>query len=324
MHPSRGDAPDPSVDPRHRRPTRTPSIPKGQITHRAILQSLLPAGLPPGHDGDPGVIGPDGPAWRVAREKAILAGGPGALLLQVAHPLVAAGVVDHSNFESDPLWRLRRTLDTMLTVAFGDRGQAEAAVAGVTAVHAHVRGVSQDGSAYRADDPELALWVHATLVFAALRAYEDFVGPLSEEDRAGYYDRYKVVGYMFGVTDEVMPASYAGFEEYFRRMVDEVLTVGDGARSIAAGIFGATVAGPTWWSRPTMQLAAAAFLPPRIRHDYGLPWGRRQRGAYAVIRGLVRPGLRVAPGRARYWQHYRMATARIGDESAGAVRSRAE
>ncbi len=153
--------------------------------------------------------------WRVGREKAILGGGPTALLLQVAHPLVAAGVVDHSDFESDPLGRLRRTLDTMLTVGFGDRAQAEAAVAGVAAVHVHVRGPS-----YRADDPDLALWVHATLVLTALGAYESFVGPLSDDDKADYYERYKVVGRMFGVTDEVMPPTYADFVAYVRHMVD--------------------------------------------------------------------------------------------------------
>ncbi|HVF13133.1 MAG TPA: oxygenase MpaB family protein, partial [Acidimicrobiales bacterium] len=131
----------------------------GTPTASAILRSLFPACLPAGKDGDPGVIGADGPVWRIAREKAILAGGPAALLLQVAHPLVAAGVVNHSDFESDPLGRLRHTLDSLLTVVFGDRAQAETAVAVVAAVHRPVRGVSGTGAAYRADDPELALWV---------------------------------------------------------------------------------------------------------------------------------------------------------------------
>jgi len=287
-----------------------------RLTQGRVLRSLFPAGLPSGLRGDPGVIGPEGPVWRIVREKAILAGGPGALLLQVAHPLVAAGVVAHSDFESDPLGRLRRTLDTLLTVVFGDRAQAESAVAVVAAVHAPVRGVSTpgDGSAgspYRADDPELALWVYATLVLAALGSFEDFVAPVGADEKAAFYEGYKVVGRMFGVTEEVMPATYADFEAYVRRMGDEVLAVGDEARAIARGIFEATVAGPTWWSRPTMQLAAAARLPPGLRAGYGLPWGRGRRGAYAVIRRLVRPALRLMPGRVRYWQHFRVARSRI-------------
>jgi uncharacterized protein (DUF2236 family) len=257
--------------------------------------------------------------WRIAREKAILAGGPGALLLEVAHPLVAAGVVAHSDFESDPLWRLRRTLDTMLTVAFGDHAQAGAAVAGVAAVHAHVRGVAPSGGAggpggtpYRADDPALALWVHATLVLSALRSFEDFVGPLDPDDKAGYYERYKVVGRLFGVTDEVMPASYADFEAYVRHMEDDVLDVGDDARAIARGIFEATVVGPRWLSRHISQLAAAALLPPRLRQGYGLSWGPGDRATFAVLRRLVRPSLRLLPPGVRYWHHYRVATTRIG------------
>jgi uncharacterized protein (DUF2236 family) len=245
--------------------------------------------------------------WRVAREKAILGGGPAALLLQVAHPAVAAGVVDHSDFESDPLGRLRRTLDTMLTVGFGDRAQADAAVAGVAAVHVHVR-----GPGYRADDPELALWVHATLVLTALGAYERFVKPLTDADKADYYDRYKVVGRMFGVTDDVMPPTYADFVAYVRHMEDEVLAVGDDARTVAAGIFTAHVVGPAWLTRPAMELAAGGLLPASLRRAYGIRWGRRRQAAYGVVRRVVRPALRLLPGRARYWQHYRMARDRVG------------
>lgn len=242
----------------------------------------------------------------MAREKAILAGGPGALLLQVAHPQVAAGVVAHSDFESDPLGRLRQTLDTMLTITFGDRDQAEAAAARVAAVHAHVRGPS-----YRADDPDLALWVHATLVLAALGSFEDFVGPLTADDKAACYERYKVVGRLFGVADDVMPPNWADFEAYVGRMVDEVLVVGDDARAIARGVFDAKVVGPRWLSRPASQLAAAGLLPPSLRRDYGIPWGPGRRLAHLGLRRLVRPCIRLLPARARYWQHYRVARRRI-------------
>jgi uncharacterized protein (DUF2236 family) len=287
-----------------------------EATPSATLRSLFPADLPSGSSGDPGVIGPAGPVWRIVREKAILAGGPAALLLQVAHPLVAAGVVNHSDFESDPLGRLRSTLDSLLTVVFGDRAQAETAVAVVAAVHRPVRGVSPAGVSYRADDPGLALWVWATLVLAALGTFEDFVGPVSDDDKAEFYEEYKVVGRLFGVTDDVIPPAYLDFVAYVGRMEDEVLDVGDDARAIAQGIFDATVAGPTWWSRPTMQVAAAALLPPGVRRDYGLPWGGGRRAAYGVIRRLVRPALRILPGRARYWQHYRVARRRIAPPTA--------
>ena len=113
------------------------------------------------------------------------------------------------------------------------------------------------------------------------------MGPLSDDDKADYYERYKVVGRMFGVTDEVMPATYADFVAYVRRMEDEVLAVGDDARAVAASIFGAKVAGPTWLTRPAMELAAGGLLPASLRRAYGIPWGRGRRGAYAVVRRLV-------------------------------------
>ena len=67
--------------------------------------------LEPGERWDPGLFGPDSTVWRIGRERILLAGGPAALLLQIAHPLVAAGVTNHSGFSEDPFLRLRATLD---------------------------------------------------------------------------------------------------------------------------------------------------------------------------------------------------------------------
>lgn len=116
---------------------------------------------------------------------------------------------------------------------------------------------------------------------------------------------------MFGVTDEVMPPTYADFVAYVRQVEDEVLAVGGPARAIARGIFDASVAGPPWLSRPVTRMAATALLPESVRRQYGLRWGRGRRATYAVIRVVVRPTLRLLPARARYWQHYRIARSRL-------------
>src|SRR6059058_4391825 len=94
----------------------------------------------PGEPGDPGLFGPGSMVWRIGRERALLLGGPAALLLQLAHPLVAAGVAAHSDFRRDPFARLRATLDSVLTISYGDRSQAEAAAEAVAATHRRVRG----------------------------------------------------------------------------------------------------------------------------------------------------------------------------------------
>src|SRR5882724_8581737 len=119
--------------------------------------------------------------WRVDREIAVLlAAGPRALLLQVAHPKVAAAVAEHSRYRSDPLGRLRDTLDAIYSFAFADTSRATQVVRSVNRLHEHVIGRAPDGQAYAALDPHLLLWVYATLIDSSVLAYETFVGPLSD------------------------------------------------------------------------------------------------------------------------------------------------
>ena len=122
-----------------------------------------------------GLFPDDAVIRRVGGESILLLGGGRALLMQLAHPQVAAGVADHSGFESDPFGRLRRTLDATYTMVFGTPEQARAAAAGINAVHRRVT-----GPGYRASDPELLLWVHATLVDTALRVLGRFLRPLAD------------------------------------------------------------------------------------------------------------------------------------------------
>src|SRR5260370_40958496 len=119
---------------------------------------------------------------RVNRENVLLLGGGRALLMQLAHPLVAAGVDEHSDFRDRPIRRLRRTVQMMMAIVFGDRETALAAARSVNRVHGRVQ-----GAGYRALDPDLLLWVHATLVDSSLATYETFVRPLRDEEREGFY-----------------------------------------------------------------------------------------------------------------------------------------
>src|SRR5436309_11738206 len=127
----------------------------------------FPSSPDPGRPGDPGLFGPDSVAWRVNGETAMLLGGPRALLMQIAHPAVAAGVAEHSDFPHEPYRRLWRTIDSMLTISFGDAVQSRQAAERVTALHTRVKGPTYD-----ALDPELLMWVHATLVDSALVVHE--------------------------------------------------------------------------------------------------------------------------------------------------------
>jgi uncharacterized protein (DUF2236 family) len=193
--------------------------------------------------------------------------------MQLAHPLVAAGVADHSDFHNDPLGRLRRTLKTMYTIVFGTIEEAEEAVAGVTAVHERVKGTSSDGRAYSAQDPRLQLWVHATLVDSSIRIYELFVAPLTDKEIAEYYEETKVVGRLFGIPQEFLPSSYGELAEWMEDMMASgEVTVTDVARDLAEPILRPLRIVPRVVAERS-ALVTAALLPEPIRTGYGLKLG---------------------------------------------------
>jgi uncharacterized protein (DUF2236 family) len=286
----------------------------GKVGPVVYVASLFPAEPAAGRAGDPGLFGPESEAWRIARERALIAAGPAALLLQLAHPLVAAGVAEHSDFQADPLRRLRATLDATLTVVFGDTEQARAAAARVRSRHRSVHGRTDiavgsfpAGTGYRAGDPELALWVHATLVWTALEFYDGFIAPVPAQQRAAYQVQMNRSGRLFGVSEELLPDSYAEFERYMRSM-DDQLHVGPQARALADEVLSAGANDLAWpLGMPTGALArvlAAGLLPPALRAGYGLSWGRLEQQAFAAARLLCRGSLPALPARARYWPHY--------------------
>lgn len=174
----------------------------------------------------------DSVTWRVNQEGALLLGGGRALLMQLAHPGVAAGVAEHSDFRQRPLARLMRTLELTLALTFGTSQQAMAAARQINAVHQRVRG---DG--YSAMDPRLLLWVHATLIDSAMVTYSTFVRPLSPDDRETYYQESKLTGGLLGLANARYPAALEDFERYVAEMLDsDELVVDARARELARAV----------------------------------------------------------------------------------------
>ncbi|HZT64469.1 MAG TPA: oxygenase MpaB family protein [Acidimicrobiales bacterium] len=224
------------------------------------------------------LLGPDTVSARLLGHPGLLLGGPRALLLQVAHPGVAAGVAQHSDFASDPFGRLTRTLKVMDRIAFGRPEQAAAALAGLDAVHRRVAGVRPDGVAYSADDPELVLWVHATLIDTVLRVDARYLGILDEPARRRFYEESMLLAAAFHLPE--VPGDLDAFRRYMAAALDRV-EVGDDARRIAGQVirpsFGA-VLGPAGsvlglLSAPLLEAVTADLLPSRLRRAYGLRRG---------------------------------------------------
>jgi uncharacterized protein (DUF2236 family) len=224
-----------------------------------------------------------------------LGGGP-AVLLQVAHPLVAAGVVLHSDYRRDLWRRLAHTLRALYLIAYGTKAEAERAGESVQAVHARVHGKTDvqlgrfpRGTSYSALDPELMLWVHATLVEASSSVYQRFVRALSGEEQERYYQEMAVVARLFGTPDSVIPRSLGEFRDYFAAQIaGDTITVTSPARAVAAVIFEARLPTPMRLLVPGHRLSTAGLLPPRLRREYGLRWSRLDRLALPLAARSVR------------------------------------
>jgi len=249
--------------------------------------------------GDVGLFGPGTVTWRVNREGVLLVGGGAALILQVAHPLVAAGVAEHSNYREDPWGRLYRTLDLTAKVVFGEMRTAEEAARRIRAAHERVQGVTAEnggrylkGTPYQANDPELLMWVHATLVRTALDVYQRCVGPLTIADQRVYYDEQKALAEMFGVPRERMPDTFAAFNRYLDDTLEsDRIAVTAALRDVVDATLRPRL---PLIARPlvdTLSLATVGLLPERLREELGLPWSpTRERllaTSWATLRRII-------------------------------------
>jgi uncharacterized protein (DUF2236 family) len=256
---------------------------------------------------------PDMMIWRVDREIVLLLAGGRALLMQLAHPKVAAGVAEHSQFKGDPLGRLYRTMSTMWSIGFDEAALARAALERVRNVHRKVQGTIPaaepltTGTPYDALDVELLLWVHATLIDSAMVAYDLFVKPFAPEEKSRYYDDSKKLAHLFEIPDTLVPASLVEFDRYIDRMLNEgEIAVGPTARALAEEILY-----PRPWilrpAGPLFRLITAGLLPERLRIAYSVAWGKRKEKTFLLIAKWIRRLLPLVPGPLRIVPNARAA-----------------
>ncbi len=242
---------------------------------------------------DPGLMGPDSISWRLHEEQWLITAGARAFLMQAAHPKVAQGALDHSGFAEDPFGRVFRTIQGMAVLIFGTTHEANSMARNINRLHHTVTGTLPEsigrypaGEPYSAMEPLALLWVHIVFVNSMLTAYKTFVGPLAEETCEQYWQESCRYARLLGLTDEILPTSYADVQRY----MGEVLASGEIAIGPAAHFIAQKVLYPPMpllrkplWA--IVRLITVGQLPADIRQAYGFRWTARHKIEFRMARG---------------------------------------
>ncbi|WP_328498001.1 DUF2236 domain-containing protein [Streptomyces sp. NBC_00414] len=267
-----------------------------------------------------------GMAWRYFGDARSTLMAPQLLLLQVAHPVVGAGVADHSTFRAEPWPRLVRTLLSLSTVVYGGRQAATEEARRLIHVHAAMKGTDSAGRRYHALNPEAYHWVHATLVKAPVDGQRLFGKGMTDEETEQYYREMRDVGRVWGLKDHHLPATWAEFSAYYDDMVDHRLEHNQSVQDVLDELIRPAkpfrrLPGFLW--RPFARIAAhyallvtVGTLPPRLRDRLHLTWDHRRQRALRrfaflvrVLVTLVPPPLRITGTLAiAYWATHRPGT----------------
>jgi len=250
--------------------------------------------------------GPESVTWKVNREMVVVAGWGRAILLQLAHPAVAAGVHGHSAFRGSlraSFRRLHSTVGAMLSLTFGDTEQMITAAAGINTIHDRVR-----GPAYSAHDPDLQRWVHATLLESIPLIYERLVSPLTQKERDQYCSEAAIMEPLLGMSAGWLPRDSTQLDAYMREMLEGgSLVVTDTSRALARAVLYPPRWQVAWPAFRAVQLLTIGSLPPSIRHAYGFQWRARDERALARWTTVLRTS-RLLPSVAREWPIARRRT----------------
>lgn len=227
---------------------------------------------------------------KFVQEAILLAGGATAILLQVAEPGVGKGVDAHSNFAYRSMDRLRTTMTYVYCMAFGSRSEKEAVIHMVHRAHSVVKGPD-----YSADDPELQLWVAATLYAVGIELYQQMFGTMAKEVAEAIYREYSVLAVSLRVRPGMWPVSRRAFWEYWDHKI-ETMQVTENAKRVANDLL---------WNKelpahircllPLVRLTTAEMLPKRICEAYGLKSTKIRRGAYRITLGFTKVTYRCLP-----------------------------
>ena len=249
---------------------------------------------------------------RLNGERLVVLGWTRAILLQFAHPLIAAGVYDHSGFRSSPLAavrRLRHTVRAMLAISFGSDGERGRAIDVIKGIHRRVNGQLREavgpfpaGARYSAEDPALVLWVHVTLIESITLVYERLVGPLTAEERDDYCSAAAPVAVALGAPEAAVPRTWPALQDALARIyASGVIVVGADARLLAHAVIhprGTRLLAPV---NVLNEVLTSGLLPAALRDAYGFQWSARRARTFEWIIAVLRTFRRGLPDRLARW-----------------------
>jgi uncharacterized protein (DUF2236 family) len=249
---------------------------------------------------------------RVNAERVMLLAWPRAILLQIAHPLVAAGVAEHSTFADGgftAVHRLWQTVQAMLALTFGDKDEQAEAIDGILAIHYRVRGTLREtvgpfpaGTPYSAEMPELVLWVHVTLLDSMVRAHDALLDPLLAEERDRYCAESAWVAVALGARSEEVPTTWGAAQACLQQTLDSgVLAVGSDGRAIGHAVLSPPLGPLAVPLTAVVAFVTRAWLPEPVRRAYGLPWSERDARRLPRVLTAIRRVRRALPDRVARW-----------------------
>jgi uncharacterized protein (DUF2236 family) len=248
----------------------------------------------------------DAIAWQRASDARMFVAAGYALLLQVAHPTVGAGVSQHSQFRSDPWGRLLRTLDYTYTMVYGGPQAAGEMGQRIRAFHRQISGVMPDGSRYSALEPGAYAWVHATLAAAIVHAHVRFGRPFAARQREEFWTQWRALGRLLGIRERDLPAHWVDCQVYFRDTVSATLVHTAAVDEVLAALASPSppdlprLAAPLWLPvrislGHVIKLTSVGLLGEELRERFDLHWSRRQERQLRVLAALLRAGTPLMP-----------------------------
>jgi uncharacterized protein (DUF2236 family) len=239
-----------------------------------------------------------------------------AILMQFAHPLIAAGVAEHSTFRGGALasaTRLHHTVRAMLSLTFGDEERTARTLETIRVIHRRVNGRLPEavgpfpaGTPYSAEDPRLLLWVHATLLDSILPVYARLVAPLSIAELDAYCDEAAPTAVALGARDAEVPRTWAALRRYVDAMLASgTIVVGAQARQLAHAVLAPPLAPLVWPAARLNRAMTIALLPPRVRAEYGYTWAAADERRATHAMRLLRAARRCTPQWLAQWPEAR-------------------